>query len=174
MWACLAVFIHFLWKFSLWLLRKFAFAALSFLLSLKGDAVVCAYSIRFAIKMTTPLHLCTCFLFLERKIPPSFTKKPSETLEDTAGKLVKIEARVAGSQPMTITWSKDDTEIFSSDSYDMTFKNNTAVLLIKNSRLSDSGTYTCSANNEAGSASCKVSVHITGTSLWCMAIVCMR
>lgn len=75
---------------------------------------------------------------------------------------MKIEARVAGSQPMIINWYKDDKEIFSSDRYDMTFKSSMAVMVIKSSSISDSGTYTCKVTNEAGSASCQVLAHITG------------
>ncbi|XDV30076.1 hypothetical protein PO909_033071, partial [Leuciscus waleckii] len=97
----------------------------------------------------------------ERKIPPSFTKKPSATIEDIEGKMVKIEGRVAGSQPLTVNWYKDGREIFSSDCYDVTFKSSLAVLCIKKSQLSDSGTYMCKVSNEAGTASYEVSVQIT-------------
>uniref|UniRef100_A0A3B4TDA9 Ig-like domain-containing protein n=1 Tax=Seriola dumerili TaxID=41447 RepID=A0A3B4TDA9_SERDU len=75
-------------------------------------------------------------LFSERKNPPVFTKKPSEQIEDMEGKLVKIEGRVSGS--------------------------NVAVLCIKSSQMSDSGRYSCQASNEAGRASCDVTVGITG------------
>uniref|UniRef100_A0A4W5NUD0 Ig-like domain-containing protein n=1 Tax=Hucho hucho TaxID=62062 RepID=A0A4W5NUD0_9TELE len=101
----------------------------------------------------------------ERKIPPTFTKKPTETLEDTEGKMVKIEARLAGSQPMTINWFKDDSERHNSDHYDMSFKSNVAVLCIKSSEVSDCGRYTCKATNEAGTATCEVTVTITGRSM---------
>lgn len=99
---------------------------------------------------------------IERKIPPSFTKKPSTAIEDTEGKMVKIEGRVAGSHPLTVNWYKDGSEIFTSDCYDITFKSNLAVLCIKKSQLSDNGTYMCKVSNEAGTASYEVSVHITG------------
>lgn len=102
------------------------------------------------------------FLFLEQKVPPSFIRKPSETFEETEGKLVKIEARVAGSQPMIVNWYKDDKEIFTSDRYDITFKTNIAAMVIKSSSSSDSGTYTCKVTNEAGYASCQVLACITG------------
>lgn len=105
------------------------------------------------------------YFFSERKIPPTFTKKPTETLEDTEGKMVKIEARLSGSQPMTINWYKDDIERHSSDHYDMSFKSNVAVLCIKSSEVSDCGRYTCKATNEAGTASCEVTVTITGRSI---------
>lgn len=112
------------------------------------------------------LNVCDCLLFIEQKVPPSFTKKPSETLQETEGKLVKLEARVAGSQPMIVNWYKDDKEIFSSDRYDMTFKSSIAVMVIKSSSSSDSGTYTCKVTNEAGSASLQVSAQITGAFLF--------
>lgn len=91
-----------------------------------------------------------------------FTKKPSEHIEDTEGKLVKIEGRVTGSQPISVNWLKDDKEIHSSDKYDISFKSNVAVLCIKSSQVTDSGRYTCQASNEAGKASCDVSVGISG------------
>lgn len=91
-----------------------------------------------------------------------FTKKPSENIEDTEGKLVKIEGRLTGSQPMSVSWFKDNTEIFSSDKYDISFKSNVAVLCIKSSQMTDSGRYTCHASNEAGKDSCDVTVGISG------------
>lgn len=108
--------------------------------------------------LTTPLFIVP----IERKIPPSFTKKPSATIEDTEGKMVKIEGRVSGSQPLTVNWYKDGREIFSSDCYDVTFKSSLAVLCIKKSQLSDNGTYMCKVSNEAGTASYEVSIKITG------------
>lgn len=83
-------------------------------------------------------------------------------MEDMEGKLVKIEGRVTGSQPMSVTWFKDDEEIKSSDKYDISFKSNVAVLCIKSSQLTDSGRYSCQASNEAGRASCDVTVGILG------------
>uniref|UniRef100_A0A0S7EPU5 non-specific serine/threonine protein kinase n=2 Tax=Poeciliopsis prolifica TaxID=188132 RepID=A0A0S7EPU5_9TELE len=103
----------------------------------------------------------TCKLnVLERKNPPMFTKKPSELIEDMEGKLVKIEGRVSGSQPVSVSWFKDGKEIHSSDKYDISFKSNVAVLCIKSSQVTDSGRYSCQASNEAGSASCDVTVGI--------------
>lgn len=99
----------------------------------------------------------------ERKVPPNFTKKPSESMTDTVGKTVKMEARVSGSQPLTVSWSKDNREIFSSDKYQVSFQNNLAVLSIQDSSSSDTGLYSCAASNEAGQASCGVSLTVSGT-----------
>ncbi len=81
------------------------------------------------------------------------------------GKTVKMEGRVSGSQPLTVTWYKDNNEIYGSDKYDVSFKNNIAELGIRDSSSSDSGVYTCAASNEAGKASCRVSLTISGMSL---------
>lgn len=98
----------------------------------------------------------------ERKVPPNFTKKPSESMVDTVGKTVKMEARVSGSQPLTVTWYKDNNELFGSDKYQVSFQNNMAVLCVQDSSCSDSGMYTCTASNEAGQASCQVSLAVSG------------
>lgn len=98
----------------------------------------------------------------ERKTAPMFTKKPSEKIEDIEGKLLKIEGRVSGSQPMSVSWFKDDTEIFTSDKYDISFKSNMTVLCIKSSQVADSGRYSCQVANEAGRATCDVSVGVSG------------
>lgn len=75
---------------------------------------------------------------------------------------MKIEGRVSGSQPMSVSWFKDNTEIYSSDKYDISFKSNVAVLCIKSSQVMDSGRYSCQASNEAGRTSCDVTVGISG------------
>lgn len=84
---------------------------------------------------------------------------------DSAGKTVKMEARVTGSQPLSVTWYKGNSEIFSSGKYDVSFKNNMAVLSVRDCTSSDGGEYTCTASNEAGKASCHVSLNISGMSV---------
>lgn len=102
-------------------------------------------------------------LFSEPKIPPTFTKRPLEHFEETEGKLVKLEGRVSGSQPLSISWYKDNKQIFSSGNCEMSFEGNMAVLCIKKSQTSDSGKYTCSVSNEAGTVSYNVVISIAGT-----------
>lgn len=81
---------------------------------------------------------------------------------DSEGKTVRIEAELSGSEPLTITWFKDRSEICGNDKYDMSFVNHMAVLSLRSCSRSDSGVYTCSASNDAGKASCQVSVTISG------------
>ena len=109
----------------------------------------------------------------ERKVPPNFTKKPSESMMDSVGKTVKIEGRVSGSQPLTVTWYKDNSEIYNSDKYDMSFQNNVAILSVRVSSTSDGGVYTCTASNDAGKASCRVSLNISGMSMCIYLKICV-
>ncbi|GCC39217.1 hypothetical protein chiPu_0022931, partial [Chiloscyllium punctatum] len=96
-----------------------------------------------------------------RKIPPSFTKKPLEKIQDTEGKAVKLEGRLSGSQPISVTWFKNDQEILQTENYELSFKNNVVVLNIKKAHPTDSAVYTCKASNEAGTAMFTVSLLIT-------------
>lgn len=95
-------------------------------------------------------------------IPPNFTKKPHQTIQESEGQSIKIEARVSGSQPLSITWFKDEQEILQTENYILLFKNNVVQLNIKKAQLADSGVYTCEASNEAGTAEVNVSVLIQG------------
>uniref|UniRef100_A0A8C4YIZ7 Ig-like domain-containing protein n=1 Tax=Gopherus evgoodei TaxID=1825980 RepID=A0A8C4YIZ7_9SAUR len=96
----------------------------------------------------------------ERKIPPSFTKKLSEMVEETEGNTLKLEGRVSGSQPLTVSWYKNNQEIYQSPNCEISFLNNTILLQIKGARQADSGLYTCKVSNEAGSVLCTSSVVI--------------
>lgn len=89
---------------------------------------------------------------------------------DSVGKTVMMEGRVSGSQPLNVTWYKDNNEIYASNKYDISFKNNIAVLCVRDSTMSDGGVYICEASNEAGKASCSVSLTISGMSV----LVCLH
>lgn len=104
-----------------------------------------------------------CFQFLtERLTPPSFTRKLSETVEETEGNSFKLEGRVAGSQPITAAWYKNNVEIHPTPNCEITFKNNMLLLQVKKAGMGDAGLYTCKVSNDAGSALCTSSVVIKG------------
>lgn len=109
------------------------------------------------------LHMSLNFL-TERLIPPSFTKKLSETVEETEGNSFKLEGRVAGSQPISVAWYKNNIEIHPTSNCEITFKNNTLLLQIKRAGMDDAGLYTCKVSNDAGSALCTSSIIIKGES----------
>ena len=78
------------------------------------------------------------------------------------GKVVKMEAQVSGSQPISVSWFKDGNQIHSSDKHDVSFRNNMALLSVKDTLVSDQGRYSCEATNEAGKESFQVSLTISG------------
>uniref|UniRef100_A0A8C8RA17 Ig-like domain-containing protein n=1 Tax=Pelusios castaneus TaxID=367368 RepID=A0A8C8RA17_9SAUR len=102
----------------------------------------------------------SCTAQLKPKIPPSFTKKLSETVEEIEGNTLKLEGRVSGSQPLTVAWYKNNQEIHQSPNCEISFENNALLLHIKSAGQTDSGLYTCKVSNEAGSALCTSSVVI--------------
>uniref|UniRef100_A0A8C2U641 Ig-like domain-containing protein n=1 Tax=Coturnix japonica TaxID=93934 RepID=A0A8C2U641_COTJA len=102
---------------------------------------------------------CTAQLNVkERKTPPTFTRKLSEAVEETEGNELKLEGRVAGSQPLTVSWYKNNQEVHSSPHCEISFKNNTLLLHIKSVGQSDAGLYTCKVSNEAGSTNSSTSI----------------
>uniref|UniRef100_A0A3B5BMM1 Ig-like domain-containing protein n=1 Tax=Stegastes partitus TaxID=144197 RepID=A0A3B5BMM1_9TELE len=96
---------------------------------------------------------CTCSMFFlqqpDRIMPPTFTKS-LKRVDGNVGNDVSMDCKVSGSQPMTITWFRDDQEIVSGVKFQPEFKDSSAVLRIARLEKADSGVYTCRANNSAG------------------------
>uniref|UniRef100_A0A6I8RYI7 Ig-like domain-containing protein n=1 Tax=Xenopus tropicalis TaxID=8364 RepID=A0A6I8RYI7_XENTR len=122
----------------------------------KGD------SGQYTCSATNDVGKDSCTAKLKRKVPPSFTKKLSETVEETDGNSFKLEGRVAGSQPLTVAWLLNNNELQLSSNNEVTFKDNIVLLHVKKSSPSDAGLYTCKVSNDAGSALCTSSVLIKG------------
>ncbi|XP_041700619.1 titin-like [Coregonus clupeaformis] len=86
----------------------------------------------------------------DRIIPPSFTRS-LKRLDGIMGNDISMDCKVSGSQPMTLSWFKDDKEIKSGDRYLPELKDNSAALKITQLEKVDAGVYTCRATNSAGS-----------------------
>uniref|UniRef100_A0A3B3V3H0 Ig-like domain-containing protein n=1 Tax=Poecilia latipinna TaxID=48699 RepID=A0A3B3V3H0_9TELE len=85
----------------------------------------------------------------DRAVPPSFTKTLKK-MDGSIGSNATLECRVAGSQPMVVSWFKDDKEIHSDDKYKLDFSESAASVTITHLDQSDGGVYTCRASNKAG------------------------
>ncbi|XP_064873891.1 titin-like [Oncorhynchus nerka] len=93
---------------------------------------------------------CSCSVtVLDRVLPPSFTKNLKK-VDGNIGNNITMESKVSGSQPMSISWYKDDKEITSGQKYQLEMKETTATLGITQIEKCDEGVYTCRATNSAG------------------------
>lgn len=88
-------------------------------------------------------------LHTDRAVPPSFTKTLKK-VDGSIGSNITLECRVAGSQPMVVSWYKDDKEIHNDDKFKLDFRESTTSVTVTGLDQSDGGVYTCRASNDAG------------------------
>lgn len=76
------------------------------------------------------------------------------------GESVTLECHISGYPSPKVTWYREDYQIESSIDFQITFQSGMARLMIREAFAEDSGRFTCSAVNEAGtvSTSCYLAV----------------
>ncbi|NXK58204.1 TITIN protein, partial [Sylvietta virens] len=105
----------------------------------------------FEISNDVGVSSCTTsFIVLDRTIPPFFTK-PLKNIDSVISASCRLDCKISGSLPMTVSWFKQDTEITSSAKYTVHFAEGSASLEIKHLDTNDAGVYICRATNSAGS-----------------------
>ena len=96
------------------------------------------------------------------EIAPEFKILPRDVTAD-APSSIKITCTLMANPEPEIIWTKNDTvELNSGDRYRIIHKGHLCMLEILRSHPTDSGTYTVSATNSLGSASCCVKVTVRG------------
>lgn len=98
----------------------------------------------------------------EGKTPPFFDI-PLTPVGGIIGESADFECHVSGTQPIRVTWAKDDQEIRTGKNYQISYVDNTAHLTILRVDRGDSGIYTCYASNEVGKDSCSAELAVKGT-----------
>uniref|UniRef100_A0A8C0ZKC9 Ig-like domain-containing protein n=1 Tax=Cyanistes caeruleus TaxID=156563 RepID=A0A8C0ZKC9_CYACU len=98
----------------------------------------------------------------EGKTPPFFDI-PLTPVDGIIGESADFECHVSGTQPIRVTWAKDNQEIRTGKNYQISYVDNTAHLTILRVDRGDSGTYTCYASNEVGKDSCTAQLAVKGT-----------
>uniref|UniRef100_A0A3B4WP33 Ig-like domain-containing protein n=1 Tax=Seriola lalandi dorsalis TaxID=1841481 RepID=A0A3B4WP33_SERLL len=121
-------------------------ATLKILTAEKGDTA--EYKMEVSNKVGKDQSTCSVTV-IGRAVPPSFTKALKK-VDGRIGSNITLECRVSGSQPMVVSWYKDNQEIHSDDKYKLDFSGSTASVLITGLDQSDGGVYTCQASNDAG------------------------
>uniref|UniRef100_A0A8C9ZCG2 Ig-like domain-containing protein n=1 Tax=Sander lucioperca TaxID=283035 RepID=A0A8C9ZCG2_SANLU len=106
-------------------------------------------------------YMYDIFLYTDRAVPPSFTKTLKK-VDGSIGSNVTLECRVAGSQPLVVSWYKDNKEIHSNYKYKLEFSEIKASLTITGLEQSDGGVYKCRASNDAGEKETSGSLSIKG------------
>lgn len=75
---------------------------------------------------------------------------------------VVLECKIAGSPPLSVTWFYGGNEITSGAKYEITFSDNVSALKVNGLDASDTGPYTCAAQNVAGSDECSAFLTVQG------------
>ncbi|NWS69843.1 TITIN protein, partial [Crotophaga sulcirostris] len=78
----------------------------------------------------------------------------------TEGESVTLECHISGHPQPTVTWYREDYKIESSMDFQITFKAGLARLVIREAFAEDSGRFTCTATNKAGSVSTSCHLHV--------------
>uniref|UniRef100_A0A8C4YL34 Ig-like domain-containing protein n=1 Tax=Gopherus evgoodei TaxID=1825980 RepID=A0A8C4YL34_9SAUR len=89
----------------------------------------------------------------EGKNPPLFDI-PIAPVDAFAGDSADFECHISGTQPIKVTWAKNNQEIRTGRKYQISYIENIAHLTILNAGNADSGMYACHASNEVGKDSC--------------------
>ncbi|XP_037344276.2 striated muscle-specific serine/threonine-protein kinase isoform X2 [Pungitius pungitius] len=101
----------------------------------------------------------SCTFNVEMAAPPTF-ETIMEDLDVCAGETPCFAVVVEGKPIPDILWFKNDTLLSESSHYTFVYDDNECSLVVLNARPEDSGVYTCTARNLAGSVSCKAELTI--------------
>lgn len=109
----------------------------------------------------------------DRIMPPTFTKS-LRRVDGNIGSDASLDCKVSGSQPMTITWFKDDQEITPGQKFQAEFKDHSASLLITGLEKADSGVYKCRATNSAGFKETSGTLYVKGYEFLARPLCCAK
>uniref|UniRef100_A0A3Q3W4X4 Uncharacterized protein n=1 Tax=Mola mola TaxID=94237 RepID=A0A3Q3W4X4_MOLML len=101
----------------------------------------------------------SCTFSVEIAAPPTF-ETIMEDLDVCAGETPRFAVVVEGKPIPDILWFKNDILLAESSHYTFVYDDNECSLVVLNACPKDSGVYTCTARNLAGSVSCKAELTI--------------
>uniref|UniRef100_A0A3P8WK14 non-specific serine/threonine protein kinase n=1 Tax=Cynoglossus semilaevis TaxID=244447 RepID=A0A3P8WK14_CYNSE len=101
----------------------------------------------------------SCTFSVEMAAPPTF-ETIMEDLDVCAGELPQFAVVVEGKPIPDILWFKNDVLLSEGSHFTFVYDDNECSLVILNAQPEDSGVYTCTARNLAGSVSCKAELTV--------------
>ncbi|XP_062862335.1 striated muscle preferentially expressed protein kinase isoform X3 [Trichomycterus rosablanca] len=108
---------------------------------------------------SNPYGTDSCILTLELAVAPTF-ESIMEDLDVSVGETPRFAVVVEGRPIPDILWYKDDVLLSESGHFTFVYDDNECSLLVLNTQPGDSGVYTCTAKNLAGSVSCKAELTV--------------
>ena len=93
--------------------------------------------------------------------PPSFVQK-LENMSCLVSKEVSLHCSLKGSEPMTLSWLKDDHELKETEHIQITYEDKISLLHITSVHADHAGKYTCLAHNQAGRQKCSSVLTVKG------------
>ncbi|XP_067116591.1 striated muscle preferentially expressed protein kinase isoform X2 [Osmerus mordax] len=100
-----------------------------------------------------------CTLQLAMAVPPKF-ETIMEDLDVHVGETSRFAVVVEGKPDPDILWYKDDVLLSESSHFTFVYDDAECSVVVLNARQEDSGVYTCTAKNLAGSISCKAELTV--------------
>ncbi|KAG7261538.1 hypothetical protein CRUP_000349, partial [Coryphaenoides rupestris] len=100
-----------------------------------------------------------CDFTVEIAAPPTF-ETIMEDLDVCTGETPRFAVVVEGKPVPDILWFKNDVLLAESSHYTFVYDDNECSLVVLNTCLEDSGVYTCTARNLAGSVTCKAELTV--------------
>eukprot|EP00063_Salmo_salar_P044543 XP_014019378.1 PREDICTED: striated muscle preferentially expressed protein kinase-like isoform X1 [Salmo salar] len=101
----------------------------------------------------------SCIFSVEMAAPPTF-ESIMEDVDVHMGETPRLAVVVEGKPIPDILWFKDDTLLCESSHITFLYDDNECSLVLLNTSPEDSGVYTCTAKNLAGSVSCKAELTV--------------
>lgn len=101
----------------------------------------------------------SCTFSVEMAAPPTF-ETIMEDLDVCSGETPRFAVVVEGKPIPDILWFKNDVLLCESSHYTFVYDDNECSLVVLNACTEDSGVYTCTARNLAGSVSCKAELTV--------------
>lgn len=84
------------------------------------------------------------------------------SLSPLLGSPASLQCVLKGSEPMAVSWMKDNHELKEAEHVHITYENKTALLHISRVDTKHGGKYSCQAQNQAGSQTCSALLTVKG------------